>query len=382
MSASARERMAVAYPMHGWHKFVSEGFRTRDAHLLEWMGRMLPTGCAIDVQSRPEPFPRRRLAMRGRNAPVLGLIDSGRSVLAVPPLRDRQRWWVHSAARFRVPVDSGRLPAILWNPLIAPRLLEAAPSTRPRTVVLDLLDDWTIHAAFQGIHAHVMRAYGIAFENADVVFANAEGTLELAHRFGRSDAIFEPNGCDPQRFLTDTRATGPITVGYMGKLGHRIDFGLILNTIQDCQDVRFVFCGPLLDEEAKRFVRSLPSNALHVGDVHYEDVPGMLARFDIGWIPHRVGHGEVGGDVIKLYEYRATGLPVLTTPIAGVAARKLEAVSILASWEEHAAWIKSHLEQGVRVARVPQVIPTHMTWEAKARRVLAALGIDETGAGG
>ena len=74
--------------------------------------------------------------------------------------------------------------------------------------------------------------------------------------------------------------------------------------------VDFTFAGPALTRESKRQMASMPRNVHYLqGDVIYPHIPDLLQTFDIGWIPHRVGQGEVGGDAIKLYEYRAAGLP-------------------------------------------------------------------------
>ena len=104
----------MAYPMHGYHKFVREGFRTRDAHLISWVGKLLGPHARVLVNSRPQPFPRRVLAM-WRAEPEPGLIDVGRSVLRLPPMRDRYTWWSSS-------------PPCTGSPLIRPTS-RASPGT-------------------------------------------------------------------------------------------------------------------------------------------------------------------------------------------------------------------------------------------------------------
>ncbi|MFP3467998.1 hypothetical protein, partial [Leifsonia sp. SIMBA_070] len=80
--------------------------------------------------------------------------------------------------------------------------------------MFDLLDDWTKHYAFESIATEVDEAYRRLFARADAVTANAEGTVELAKRYGRDDVIFIPNGCDPGRFNPLSSASGALTVGY------------------------------------------------------------------------------------------------------------------------------------------------------------------------
>jgi glycosyltransferase involved in cell wall biosynthesis len=362
----------VAYPMHGYHKFVREGFRTRDAHLIRWAGKLLGPHARVLVNSRPEPFPRRVPAM-WRAEPESGLVDGGRSVLRLPPIRDRYAWWSKSNPLYRIPPYSADVPSVAWNPLVASRLLERN-DLRPRVLVVDLLDDWTIHPAYSGIRAEVEAAYGRVFSKADVVFANSEGTQSLAHRYGRSDVVLMTNGVDPEEFKIDSRASGPMTVGYVGKIGSRLNYQLMSAAIADLPEVQFVIAGPALDGEAKHFLKNLPFNVRILGDVHYRALPDVLRTFDVGWIPHRVGAGEVGGDVIKLYEYRAAGLPVLTTPIRGVQERGLSDVHSLEA-DHHTRWIGSLASQGARVARAPQQFPAEHTWRHKAETLIRAAGL-------
>ena len=243
-------------------------------------------------------------------------------------------------------------------------------------MAFDLLDDWTIHYAFQGVSQEVDRAYRRLFDHASVVTANAEGTVDLARRFGRDDVVFLPNGCDPERFDATSLAEGATTVGYVGKIGKRLNLELIIEAAKALPQVSFVFAGPVLDAEYRRPMEER-SNIKMLGDVHYENVPALLRTFDVGWVPHRVGDGEVGGDVIKTYEYRAAGLPVLSTPVTGAADRGLDAVTVLPAAEQ-VAWLRDHLSNGSRIERVVTNLPRDVRWEGKAEFILDRLGAGGT----
>ncbi|MDH3009320.1 glycosyltransferase [Gordonia alkanivorans] len=214
----------------------------------------------------------------------------------------------------------------------------------------------------------------MGFDQADFVTANSEATLDLARRYGRSDAVLLLNGCDPERFITESSAAGPITVGYVGKIGKRLDLELISACASANPDVQFIFAGPILDDGYRRPLREL-ANVRLLGDVHYERVPDLLTSFDVGWVPHNVGEGEVGGDVIKTYEYRAAGLPVLSTPVLGAGRRGLEGVSYLPAGE-HSEKIRSWAMSGPRVERVVRDLPREVSWSGKARQILGLLGIE------
>ncbi|WP_439031896.1 glycosyltransferase [Gordonia terrae] len=363
----------LAFPMHGQHKLSREGYRTRDGHLIEWFGRLLAGTGSTAVISRPEPH-LTGASVRAKNLKVASnTVALNSFTWAVPRISDRQAWWVDSLSKY--PRLAGGLDvadAVVWNPFVSLSSSWGDLGAGGRTIVFDLLDDWTVHFAFEGIAGRVQQAYERMFARADHVTANSEATAELARRFGRSDVHLLLNGCDPERFSEAQTIEGPITVGYVGKIGRRLDLDLICNTAKELPDVEFVFAGPILDREYRKPLRDI-GNITLLGDVHYERVPELLTTFDVGWVPHRVGRGEVGGDVIKTYEYRAAGLPVLTTPVLGTGDRKLDDGVFVVDASDQRDWL-ARLAAGPRPARIPANIPEHVTWRYKAQFVLDLVG--------
>ncbi|WP_078113487.1 glycosyltransferase [Gordonia sp. IITR100] len=363
----------MAFPMHGQHKLSREGYRTRDGHLIEWFGRLLDGSGSTAVISRPEPH----LTGASAKSRNLRLAENTTALSTftwmLPRLSDRQAWWVDSLPKYpRLDTDMALADAVVWNPFVSLSASWPDLGAGDRKLVFDLLDDWTVHFAFEGISSQVHRAYETMFARADHVTANSEATAELAQRFGRSDVHLVLNGCDPERFVQQSGAEGAITVGYVGKIGRRLDLDLICQTAERFPDLEFVFAGPILDREY-RAPLAAAENIRLLGDVHYERVPDLLTTFDIGWVPHRVGRGEVGGDVIKTYEYRAAGLPVLTTPVLGTGSRKLDDGVFVVDADGHQAWLAEHVKDG-RPERIAAAIPDSVTWRHKARFMLDLLG--------
>jgi glycosyltransferase involved in cell wall biosynthesis len=359
----------AAAPMHGEVKLRSEGLRTRDGHLLEWFTLLRPAS-RVAVYSRPEPWPRVALARLG-GAPMpeqLSFISP--QPKTIPNMRHRRDWWVQSM-RF-MPRWSGVLPTVLWNPIAGAAMLERMQQDAP--VAFDLLDDWLVHPAFVRIKDQVEQAYRSLFDRVAVVTANSEATLALANRFGRDDAFLLRNGVDPKRFALLPRPHKQVTVGYGGKLGFRIDVELVGAVAEALPHVRFEFAGPVLSKEQARALRRIVNVSL-LGDVRYDRYPDIMRKWDVAWAPHRLGEFEVGGDLIKLYEYRAAGLPTVSTRVIGWE-RALEGVRAVPKVE--IAQALTELiggRQAGEIPREPVVLPAETSWRAKAEFLLDRLGM-------
>src|SRR5262249_30003074 len=107
-----RERRIVAFPFHDWRKAQAEGFRTRDAHLLEALARR-PDVSRILVVDRPSSATERwfrGLAATASGVPVARWHEGRAHVsvtqvapkvevldIALPevlgPIRRRRGWW-------------------------------------------------------------------------------------------------------------------------------------------------------------------------------------------------------------------------------------------------------------------------------------------------
>lgn len=346
--------------------------RTRDGHILEWISRLKPES-TITVLSRPEPWPRvsvvrLRARRRGLHATYPWSFISPQT-LAFPAVKDKHSWWARSA-QFE-PAWPNCDAALIWNPFACPQ----AKTTRDTPILFDLLDDWTVHETFLSIRNEVETAYRNMFERANIVSANSEGTLALAHRFGRSDARLIRNGCDPDRFSSHILPHSTFTLGYGGKIGHRLDLDLIRTVSAKFPNWSLEFVGPILIKDTARTLETLP-NVVLLGDTHYADYPSMLQRWDVAWVPHLTGDGEVGGDVIKLYEYRAAGLPVVSTRIIGweraldgvVAVDPLNVCDALAAIPGAG--------EPMRVTRDEYVTPREHTWRSKTMEMLDLLSLD------
>jgi hypothetical protein len=111
-----------------------------------------------------------------------------------------------------------------------------------------------------------------------------------------------------------------VVLGYVGCLGPWFDWPLVLELARRMPHVRFELVGPRHAPLPAR----LPENISVLPPCEQSEAQKHLARFSVGLIPFRNNSLTAGVDPIKYYEYRAAGLPVLTTSFGEMALRKAE----------------------------------------------------------
>jgi len=74
--------------------------------------------------------------------------------------------------------------------------------------------------------------------------------------------------------------------------------------------------GPVWKKAKTDRLKKMP-NVHFLGPISYHDLPELYNYFDIGIIPHQITKFTKSMNPLKMYEYLACGLPVVTTPVAG-----------------------------------------------------------------
>lgn len=116
------------------------------------------------------------------------------------------------------------------------------------------------------------------------------------------------------RMTSDGPRTSPV-IGFFGLLDNRMDWDIVLSLVERHPEWTFVFIGNTQVSLGKltRF-----GNFRHVPGVPYEELPGHAAAFDVAILPYVVDESTAGISPLKLKEYLALDIPVVTTPLPGV----------------------------------------------------------------
>jgi len=108
----------------------------------------------------------------------------------------------------------------------------------------------------------------------------------------------------------------PVAV-YVGTVHtDRIDVDLCVDVARTLGPGRLVLVGPAPLPRAEE-ERLVGSGVVLLGAKDRRDVPAYLRHADVLLVPHVVTPFTESLDPIKLYEYRAAGRPVISTPVAG-----------------------------------------------------------------
>ena len=207
------------------------------------------------------------------------------------------------------PIDLALSAHPLWNPVL-PRL----GATRTG---FDAVDDWRGHPLAERASARIDGGYRAAAD-ATVVTANSVPLAERLKSDYGLEAVAVPNGVDLHAFDHPAAPPGGLPEGpfavYVGVVQERVDVDLLC-AVAAGAGLPVVIAGPAPPPVAAALEQS---GATVLGPVPHHEVPGLLRRAAVGLVPHRVNDFTASMDPMKLLEYLAAGLPVVTTALPGM----------------------------------------------------------------
>ena len=133
--------------------------------------------------------------------------------------------------------------------------------------------------------------------------------------------------------------------GYSGLIGQRLNLELMIRIAKERPDWSLVFVGKADETDCKESLselRQLP-NAHFLGEKSVEEVPAYVAAFDVGLLPYNLNLETNNISPLKMYEYLAVGIPVVSTSIPS-AKRNERFLGIATSDDEFIAACDASLE--------------------------------------
>lgn len=153
-------------------------------------------------------------------------------------------------------------------------------------------------------HCILRQADGVVATSAEV--RRALGAVDVP-------TLVLENGVEAERFAgAPAEAQRPPVCVYVGALDTRFDWDQIGAWAQSTPDADFVIAGPSAGPAPR-----LPSNVRLLGPVAYDQLPALLGEARVGLLPLSDDPLNDGRSPMKLHEYLAAGLTVVTraTPV-------------------------------------------------------------------
>lgn len=175
---------------------------------------------------------------------------------------------------------------------------------------------------FEGVCAErITAAENRLLKRPDVVITTSESLLR-AKRVHRPDAILARHGVDYDHFASAWRSSlsippdiasipSPI-FGFFGLIHHWIDVALIAEAARLRPGYSFVLIGECKVDVSR--IRVQPNVHL-LGRRPFADLPAYCSTFVAGMLPFVRSDLTVHVNPIKMYEYLAAGLPIISTPM-------------------------------------------------------------------
>ncbi|MEP6993086.1 MAG: glycosyltransferase, partial [Acidobacteriota bacterium] len=179
-------------------------------------------------------------------------------------------------------------------------------------IIYDCMDE---HTGFGTHGPQTARDEQRLLEESDLVTVTSLPLLQRV-RAVRPDALRLPNAADTARFgALPPRESSPLAklprpiVGYYGAIAAWFDVDAVGLAARRRRGWSFVLVG----RETGATLESLDSlpNVHRIGEVPYEELPQYLAGFDVCTIPFARTPLTEATNPVKLYEYLATGKPVV-----------------------------------------------------------------------
>jgi glycosyltransferase involved in cell wall biosynthesis len=242
------------------------------------------------------------------------------------------------------------------------------------------VDEYT---AFTGASNGLKQIEDELFRRADLVVVSAEKLYESKKHLNPNTHIIR-HGTDWRHFRTaldeSTVVPGEIAnlpkpvIGFHGLLADWIDYELIKKVAEHFSHGSMVLIGKVaVDAEIKIKTLDGLSNVHQLGRKPYTELPAYCKGFNVAINPFVINQLTLAANPLKVREYLAAGLPVVSTDIPEV--RVLEGVRVGVDHDDFIAQIEAALSE-IRSREAISDDVRHESWEAKIeelREVISCL---------
>ncbi|NSW93033.1 MAG: glycosyltransferase [Firmicutes bacterium] len=202
---------------------------------------------------------------------------------------------------------------------------------QPRWIIFDVLDD---NIGFPGVSQkdkHILsNQFSYILNRSSLVVTVSQYLSEQLEKDYSIKTRCLPNGIDMQMFaycndynevLDELRGIEKPLFGFIGALTSWIDYELLWKIAEYLEKGTLVLVGPIIESAVpQEWIEKLSRHpkVLFTGAKPYKQVPHFLYQFDVLLMPRNYQPHSLASDPLKLYEYMATGKPIVSTALPSV----------------------------------------------------------------
>lgn len=210
---------------------------------------------------------------------------------------------------------------ILWLFPPHPYLIFLMNFVPHKVMVTHIVDNFTRLSDDHWLRGYAEVQYPILHSASDLIFTGSKFNHDLFSK-ERSDTYLFPNAVDkdflglPRSPTWSQEKRNPRLV-YVGTISERTDLELIEEIAQSRPEWEIHIAGLTEVSISERPLLSFP-NVHYVGLLPYEEIPGFIDSMDVCLMPHKDTEYCRSMSPLKLYQYLASGRPIVATPVENV----------------------------------------------------------------
>jgi glycosyltransferase involved in cell wall biosynthesis len=210
---------------------------------------------------------------------------------------------------------------VTW--LSAPHFNFAVPAAPSNVLVYDCNDRFEDFFEDEARRRWVLNHETELLQKADVVFVTAKQLLTKCKAL-HAHVYLATNGVPSSFFQTARSVPHDITaikrpiVGFVGTIADWLDFDLLHSLASKNSDLSFLFIGPIRSRNTTLAAFKALKNVFFLEEKRHDKLPSYINQLNVGVIPFKVNRLTQSVNPVKLFEYLAVGVPVVSTPLEEV----------------------------------------------------------------
>jgi glycosyltransferase involved in cell wall biosynthesis len=243
---------------------------------------------------------------------------------AFPPFSQYFHWLNSFHASLLVLLTKRLLKKLSFKDFILgiarPFLSPVIKKLHPILSYYDCPDDYLEFSGLRADKELLRKSEEELLKTVDIIFCSSKGLKETKGAINESCFLI-PNGVDLGLFRNEQldeeipsdieKIKGPI-LGYIGVIGERLDFNVLIDLARARQDWSIVMIGPLTSKRFSSIMKGV-TNIYWLGEKGYKELPKYLRIFDVCLIPFKVDEFTKMIYPTKLHQYLAAGKPIVSS---------------------------------------------------------------------